>query len=119
MADHPEVEAIAVMFLSKQLVGVLSAMIINAIKDKPLRPDQNVRMFEIWSRVGMQLMSNNQRDVQLLDQELSNYARRLAHAQAAENELWSERTASPTDNATGGAGDITGDPGHAPDLQSR
>jgi hypothetical protein len=81
MADHPEVEAIGVMFLSKQLVNVLAGMIIGA-EGPALRPDQNVRLFEVWTRIGAQLLANNQRDVQVLDQMLGQYARRLANAQA-------------------------------------
>ena len=80
MADHPEVEAIGTMFLSKHLKDVLAGVIVGA--DGPrLRPDQNVRLFEVWVRVGMQLLANNQRDVQFLDQVLAEYAGRLTDAQ--------------------------------------
>jgi hypothetical protein len=81
MDDHPEVEAIGVMFLSKQLMGVLSGMIVGAEGPK-LRPDQNVRLFEIWTKIGMQLLANNQRDVMILDEMLGQYARKLTDAQA-------------------------------------
>jgi hypothetical protein len=94
MADHPEVEAIGVMFLSKYLTGILSAMIVNA-DGKPLRPDQNVRLFEVWVRVGMQLMANSQRDVQFLDQMLADYARRFVDAKTAAEAGQQQRAGPP------------------------
>lgn len=90
MTDHPEVEAIGVMFLSKQLTSVLSGMIVGA--DGPqLRPDQNVRLFEVWVKIGMQLLTNNQRDVMVLDQMLGQYARRIADAQTETKGLQPQR----------------------------
>ena len=74
------------MFLSKQLANVLSGMIVGA--DGPrLRPDQNVRLFEVWVRIGMQLLAQYQRDVMILDQLLAQYARRLADANAESSDL--------------------------------
>jgi hypothetical protein len=85
MDQHPEVEAIGVVFLSRHLRDVLPGMIVGA--DGPLlRPDQNVRMFEAYSRLGATLVANQQRDVQVLDQMLADYARRLADAQARKTE---------------------------------
>jgi hypothetical protein len=99
MADHPEVEAIGVMFLSKQLMNVLSGMIVGA--DGPrLRPDQNVRLFEVWVKVGMQLMTNHQFDIQVLEQILSQYARRLADAKAESGDLPLQQATRPSENET-------------------
>jgi hypothetical protein len=101
MADHPEVEAVGVMFLSKHLSGVLAAMIVGA--DGPqLRPDQNVRLFEVWTRIGMQLLANNQRDIQVLDQVLGRYARRLADAKTKTEECERPGTRRPDDYDHGG-----------------
>lgn len=94
MDDHPEVEAIGIMFLSKQLANVLAGMIVGA--DGPaLRPDQNVRLFEVWTRIGAQLLANNQRDVLVLDQMLSQYARRLADAQTEARAAQTQRAGGP------------------------
>jgi len=99
MADHPEVEAIGVMFLSKQLASVLPGMIVGG-GGPTLRPDQNVRLFDIWVRVGMQLMANSQRDIQVLDQMLAQYARRLADAKAQAEELQPQRATGPTEGGS-------------------
>ena len=81
MDDHPEVEAIGCMFLSKQLANTLAGLIVGSEGPK-LRPDQNVRLFEVWVKIGMQLLANNQRDVMILDEMIGQYARRLADAHA-------------------------------------
>jgi hypothetical protein len=110
MADHPEVEAVGVMFLSRQLMGVLSAMIVGA-EGPQLRPDQNVRLFEVWVRVGMQLMANSQRDVQILDQMLGQYARSLADAKVGAEGPPPQRAAGAEDVATqAAAGPGDGEP---------
>jgi hypothetical protein len=96
MADHPEVEAIGVMFLSKQLAGVLAGMIIGA--DGPrLRPDQNVRLFEVWVRIGMQLIHNHLLDAQLLDQLMGQYAKQLTEAKAEADAAQTQRAVQPTE----------------------
>jgi hypothetical protein len=78
MADHPELEAVGLVFLSRHLRDVLAAMVVGA--DGPLlRPDQTVR-----------LVANQQRDVQILDELLAQYARRLADAQAREAQAGEE-----------------------------
>ena len=98
MADHPEVEAIGVMFLSKPLANVLAGMIVGA-QGPTLRPDQNVRLFEVWTRIGMKLLANNQHDVLVLDQMLGQYARRLADAQAEARGEQPQRTPLPAEGA--------------------
>jgi hypothetical protein len=116
MAEYPEVEAIGVMFLSKQLANVLSGMIVGA--DGPrLRPDQNVRLFEVWVRIGMQLMNNHQLDVQLLDQMLGQYARRIADAKAESSNLLLPQAPRPTEDKRQRAAIIEADGQHA-DEQS-
>jgi hypothetical protein len=95
MADHPEVEAVAVMYLSRHLVDVLPAQIVVGGKGPPLRPDQNVRLLEVWTRVGMQLLANHQQGVKALDEMLGQYARRLADAQAAADAGQPRRPAGP------------------------
>jgi hypothetical protein len=97
MADHPEVEAISALFLSKQLAGVLPAMIITA-DGKPLRPDQNVRMFEVWVRVGMQLMINLDHGTKALDDWMADMARKLAHAKAEAERVQPQRDDVPGDD---------------------
>lgn len=97
MDDHPEVEAIGVMFLSKHLTNVLSGLIVGA--DGPvLRPDQNVRLFEVWVKIGAQLLANNQRDVQFLDQVLAQYARRLTDAQMETQGLQPQQASRPAED---------------------
>ena len=59
MDDHPEVEAIGCMFLSRQLENVLAGLIVGA-EGPRLRPEQNVRMFEVWVKIGMKLLADNQ-----------------------------------------------------------
>ena len=81
MADHPEVEAVGVMFLSKHLTGVLAGMIVGADGAR-LRPDQNVRLVEVWVKVGMLMISNNLKDVSDMDATLSKLARGFMDAQA-------------------------------------
>jgi hypothetical protein len=99
MSDHPEVEAIGLMFLSKHLEHVLSGMIVGATTGR-LRPDQNVRLFEVWVRIGMQLITNNQLDVQVLDQMLAQYARRLTDAKAESGGLPLQPATRQTENET-------------------
>ena len=96
MDDHPEVEAIGIMFLSKQLMGVLSGMIVGA-EGPRLRPDQNVRLFEVWTKIGMQLLFNNQQDVMVLDEMLARYARSLGNAQAESKVVHADGAANPTE----------------------
>jgi hypothetical protein len=89
MADHPELEAVGLVFLSRHLRDVLAAMVVGA--DGPLlRPDQTVRLYEAYSRLGATLVANQQRDVQILDELLAQYARRLADAQAREAQAGEE-----------------------------
>jgi hypothetical protein len=96
MADHPEVEAIGTMFLSRQLAGVLSGMIVGA--DGPrLRPDQNVRLFEVWVRIGMQLLANNQRDHAEMDAALGRMARSFIDAKAERERTEPQRASGPAD----------------------
>ena len=98
MEDHPEVEAIGTMFLSKHLSNVLAGMIVGA--DGPrLRPDQNVRMFEVWVRVGALLLANNHQDVHDLDQLLGKYARSIADAQKEAQGLQPQRTTRTAEEA--------------------
>jgi hypothetical protein len=99
MADHPEVEAIGLMFLSKHLEKVLSGMIVGATAAR-LRPDQNVRLFEVWVRIGMQLIANNQLDVQVLDQMLAQYARKLTDVKAESGGLPLQQATRPAENET-------------------
>jgi hypothetical protein len=84
MADHPEVEAVGVMFLSKHLAGTLAGMVVGA-EGSRLRPDQNVRMFEVWVKVGMLLISNNLKDHVDMDAALGKLAREFRDAQAKIN----------------------------------
>ena len=99
MADHPELEAVGIMFLSKHLTTTLAGLIVGA--DGPrLRPDQNVRMFESWVKIGTQLLLNNQQDVQLLDQKLAEYARRFVDAQTEAKGLQLQRTQRPTEDGS-------------------
>lgn len=116
MADHPEVEAIGLMFLSKQLGNVLSGMIVGADGPK-LRPDQNVRLFEVWVRIGTQLLANNQRDVQILDQMLAQYARRLTDAQATSSSVLLQATVRTTEDESRHSTDTDG--GQHTDEQPR
>jgi hypothetical protein len=104
MGDHPEVEAVAILFLSRPLEGLLSAMIVGA--DGPrLRPDQTVRLFEVWTWLGMQLLANSRLDVLDLDQLLGRYARSLADAHAEARGAQPQRTATPPEEgAPQGAG---------------
>jgi hypothetical protein len=85
MDEHPELEGVGVIFLSRHLRDVLTAMIVSA-EGAVLRPDQTARLFEAYGRLGVVLVANVDRDFQLLDKLLADYARRLSDAKAREAE---------------------------------
>lgn len=83
MDDHPELEGVGVVFLSRHLRDVLAAMVVGA-EGAMLRPDQTARLFEAYAKLGAVLVANLDRDFQLLDKLLADYARRLSDAKARE-----------------------------------
>lgn len=95
MDEHPELEAVGVVFLSRHLRDVLSAMVVGA-EGALLNPEQNMRMFEAHARLGAALVANQQRDMQLLDRILADYARRLSDAKAREARADEPQQPSPT-----------------------
>jgi hypothetical protein len=110
MADHPEVEAVGILFLSKPLTGLLSGLIVGANGPR-LRPEQTVRLFEVWTWLGMQLLANSRLDVSDLDGLLGRYARSLADAHAEARGAQPQRTATPPEEGTTQGGDPRQDDG--------